>query len=168
MTNDIYITNAGLVTLNAYLSFFFQQCGLMEEDNSLSSTQAKRAALLLQYVYQPDLTYREEELVLNKLLCGLDINTVLANDFEATEIEKEVTSQMLDAIISHWSKISNSSHEGFRESWLQREGKLTKKENSWELLVENRAFDLLLDNIPFTLSPIQFSWMEEPLIVGWR
>lgn len=165
---EIYINNAGLVILNAYLSFFFQQCDLLDEENLLNGYKAKRAALLLQYVYQPDGLIEEENLVLNKLLCGLPLELALPTGFDANDTEKEITSQMLNAIITHWELIKNSSHEGFRESWLQREGKLTQKANSWELEVEQRSFDVLLDYVPFTISPVHFSWMKAPIKVLWR
>ena len=165
---EIYISNAGLVILNGYLNYFFQQCGFFGESGFESREKAQRAALLLQYVFAPEGEYREEQMVLNKLLCGLPLYENLPMPFEANEQEKAITAQMLDAIIAHWKIISNSSHEGFRESWLQREGKLTKKEKHWELVVEKKAFDVLLDYKPFTLSPVGFSWMDKPIKVEWR
>jgi hypothetical protein len=168
MEEKIYINNAGLVILNGYLSYFFDRCGLLGEKGFAGPDAATRAACLLQYVYDPASAYGEEALVLNKLLSGLHLNTVLPIDFEATELEKEVTGQMLDAVISHWEIITNSTHEGFRESWLWREGKLSWSEKGWELLIEQRPFDVLLDYIPFSISPVQFSWMELPIKVIWR
>ena len=168
MEEEIYINNAGLVILNGYLSYFFDRCGLFGENGFAGPDAAARAACLLQYVYDPANIYGEEALVLNKLLCGLPLSTVLPMDFEATAVEKEVTGQMLDAVISHWEIIKNSTHEGFRESWLWREGKLSRKEKAWELLMDQRPFDVLLDYIPFSISPVQFSWMELPIKVIWR
>jgi len=168
MEQEIYISNAGLVILNGYLNYFFQQCGFLGDTGFESPESAQRAALLLQYVFNPEGEYLEEQMVLNKLLCGLPLHEVLPMPFEPTEQEKEVCSQMIQAIISHWTIISNSSAEGFRESWLQREGKLTKKGKHWELVVEKRAFDVLLDYKPFTLSPVGFSWMDKPIKVQWR
>lgn len=168
MEEEIYINNAGLVILNGYLSYFFDRCGLLGDHVFAGPDAAARAAGLLQYVYDPINTYGEEALVLNKLLCGLPLSTLLPMDFEATAVETEVTGQLLDAVISHWEIIKNSTHEGFRESWLWREGKLSRKEKGWELLIEQRPFDVLLDYIPFRISPVQFSWMELPIKVIWR
>lgn len=166
--DDIYITNAGLVILNGYLHFFFQQCEYLDETDKFKPEMAKRAALLLQYVFDPEGIYEEKAMVLNKLLCGLALNEILPDEFVPNEVEKDTTQQMLDAILSHWKMISNSSHEGFRESWLQREGKLTKKETHWYLLVEQRSFDIMLDYKPFTLSPVKFGWMKQEIRVKWR
>jgi hypothetical protein len=165
---EIYISNGGLVILQAYLSYFFERCELTNNEGFVSWEAQQRAALLLQYVYDPTGPFFEEDLVLNKLLCGLPLEDVLPGEFEVTELEQEIAGQMLDAIISHWELVKNSSQEGFRESWLMREGKLSRKEKHWELRIEQRPFDVLLDYKPFSISPVQFSWMEVPIQVIWR
>jgi hypothetical protein len=168
MEQEIYVQNAGLVIFQAYLPYFFNQCDLFDDNKFKSHQAAQRGALLLQYIYNDKEGINEEEMVLNKLLCGLPIEEVLPSEFVPTEKEKEIISQMFDAIISHWVIIKNSSHQGFRESWLNRAGKLVKKEDAWELTVEQRAFDVLLDQIPFSINPVRFNWMSEPIIVIWR
>jgi contractile injection system tape measure protein len=168
MEQDIYIPNAGLVILNAYLPYFFQRCGYLDDEVKLMPDKAKSAALLLQYVYNPNGVYLEEEMVLNKILCGLEVDEELPDNFEANETEVSTSDQMLNAIIVQWEMIKNSSPDGFREFWLHREGKLTKKGPHWELLVEQRPFDILLDSIPFTLSPVKYAWMVAPIHVIWR
>ncbi len=165
---EIFITNAGLVILNGYLHFFFDQCGYLDDTGSMKPELAKRAALLLQYVFDPEGEFPEEQLMLNKILCGLAVNEILPTEFEANDLEKDITSRMIEAIISHWKMVSNSTIEGFRESWLHRNGKLTKKEKHWELHVEKSSFDILLDYKPFTLSPVKFDWMKKGIKVKWR
>lgn len=168
ISEEIYIQNAGLVILNAYLSSFFDRCGLTEDSGFKSQDAAERAAQLLQYVVVGENRQKEEDLVLNKILCGIPVETIISEAFTPSESEKEISEQMLQAIISHWELIKNSSAEGFRESWLWREGKLMRKEKYWELKVEQRPFDVLLDYKPFSISPVSFSWMEYPIKVIWR
>ncbi|MEO1261788.1 MAG: contractile injection system tape measure protein [Bacteroidota bacterium] len=168
ITEEFFLQNAGIVILQAYLPYFFEQCGLFQDGKFSSVENAKRGAMLLQYIFDEQTTIEEEQLIINKLLCGLRFDEILPNEIQPTEHEKEIISQMFDAIISHWELIKNSTHSGFRESWIRRTGKLVKKEASWELTVEQRAFDILLDHIPFSLSPVKFSWMKEPIIVLWR
>lgn len=165
---EIFVANAGLIIINAYIPYFFERCGLLENQQFASREMQERAVLLLQYVFQPDEPIVEEDLVLNKLLCGLPIDEVIPTVFSPTEQEKETVNQLLAAIIGHWEIISNSTPQGFRESWLWREGKLVQKEKAWELTVEQKAFDVLLDYIPFTLSPASASWMEKGINVHWR
>lgn len=165
---EIFIANAGLVILNAYLSYFFDRCGLLGNGGFASEDAAKRAVQLLQFVFDPENSWGEEELVLNKLICGLPLQTLISGEFTPSELEEEISEQMLEAIISHWELVKNSSTQGFRESWLWREGKLTRKEKNWELLVEQRPYDVLLDYKPFSISPVSFSWMKLPINVIWR
>ncbi len=168
MGQEIFVNNAGLIILNAYLPFFFERCGLVSGKGFTSQAMQERAVLLLQYVFHPEKAIMEEELVMNKLLCGLPVEEVVPTEFTPTENEIETTQQLLAAIIGHWEIISNSTPEGFRESWLWREGKLVEKEKAWELTVEQRAFDVLLDYVPFSLSPASASWMVKPINVHWR
>ncbi len=164
---EIYINNAGLVILNAYLPFFFERCGYLDEQG-LSPELAGKAALLLQYVFNPEDSFSEESLPLNKLLCGLALDDNVPSTFEVSELEDKMTEQMLEAIISHWDLIKNSSPQGFRESWLWRVGRLTQKETHWELQVEERPFDVLMDYKPFSITPVNFAWMPVSIEVTWR
>lgn len=165
---EIYIRNAGLVILNGYLTYFFERCNYLDNQGNIAPELTGRAALLLQYVCDPDSSFEEYDLVLNKLLCGLVLDEDIPSRFDVNEIEKQTTEQMIDSIIVHWEVIKNSTPQAFRESWLWREGKLTNREDYWELLVEQRSFDVLLDYIPFSLSPVIFKWMPLPIKVIWR
>jgi hypothetical protein len=55
-----------------------------------------------------------------------------------------------------------------RESFLQRGGRLQRKGDAWQLAVETRAFDMLLDQVPWSYSTIKFGWMERVIYVDWR
>lgn len=168
MEQEIFIQNAGLVILNGYLGYFFDRCGLVGNGGFKSNGHSHRAVKLLQYLTHPGQEIVEEELPLNKLICGIPIGEVVDPAFEPEDLEKEIIGQMFGAIISHWEMVKNSSVEGFRESWLWREGKLVEGEKSWSLTVEQRAFDVLLDYKPFSISPVSFSWMDKPIQVEWR
>lgn len=75
---------------------------------------------------------------------------------------------MLDSVIQLWTKIGNTSVEGLRKSFLQREGNLEEKEDYYILNVEERAYDVLLDSIPWSFAEIRFPWMAKPMEVSWR
>ena len=62
----------------------------------------------------------------------------------------------------------NTSVAGFRESFLQREGRLHLQNDAWQLLVEPRSFDMLLDQIPWSFATIKHPWMERVVYVEWR
>ncbi|MCD8263455.1 MAG: hypothetical protein LUD02_04235 [Tannerellaceae bacterium] len=52
--------------------------------------------------------------------------------------------------------------------FLQREGCLEEKEDKYQLKVEVKSYDILLDSIPWNFHTINYSWMEKPLFVNWR
>ena len=71
-------------------------------------------------------------------------------------------------MITNWKSVGQTSVAGFRESFLQRRGRLTRKDDAWQLKVEQRAFDMLLDSIPWGFAAIKHPWMERVVYVKWR
>jgi hypothetical protein len=83
------------------------------------------------------------------------------------EEHAELINGMIKAIIGYWPAIGTSSIEGFRGNWLVRDGLLTEFDDRWELAVEKRAYDVLLNKSPFTFSVIKHPWMDKPVHVSW-
>ncbi len=110
----------------------------------------------------------EHLLTLNKILCGVPIDTTVARDVFLTDHERQTVEGMIRGMIQNWSAIGSTSVEGFRESFLQREGRLKLKDGNWQLLVEPRAFDMLLDRIPWGYATIKHAWMHHIVHVDWR
>jgi hypothetical protein len=71
-------------------------------------------------------------------------------------------------MIAHWKIIGTTSLAGLRETFLQREGHLSHDDEKWQLHVEPRTFDMLLDHLPWGYQLLKFPWMERPLHVEWR
>lgn len=166
--DEIYIENAGLVLIGPYLSTLFERCLLIKDGNFASKEHMEKAVLLIQHALMDEPPLDEHHLPLNKILCGLDVEEPIRADFELKESDLEMIHGLIAAVTNHWSVIKNSSRDGFRGSWLWRKGKLEKKEDAWELRIEQNSYDMLLDQLPFSISPITYSWMKRPLIVNWR
>lgn len=166
--DEIYIDNAGLVIANSYIPILFERFGLIKSGKFLSSDHQQKAALLLQYIMLDRPPMDEHHLPFNKLLCGLPLDAPIQTTLEPTQEEMKMVHGLIQAVIQHWTAIGKSSIEGFRGSWLWRKGKLEHKEENWVLRVEQSSYDILLDRIPFSLSPIKYSWMNKPIIVEWR
>ena len=66
----------------------------------------------------------------------------------------------------HWGALKSTSIDGLRNSFLMRNGKLSKEE-IWQLTVENKAWDVLLAQLPWGISMVKTPWMEELLYVHW-
>ena len=110
----------------------------------------------------------EHLLTLNKILCGVPLDTPIERDVCLTAAEKECVEGMIRGMIQNWTAIGSTSVAGLRESFFQREGRLQLKDDSWQLLVEPRAFDMLLDRIPWGYATIKHPWMDRILHVDWR
>ena len=164
----IYIANAGLVLAAPYLPRLFQMLGLIVEGAFVDGQATERAVLLCQYVATGATEAPESLLVLNKLLCGVPLQTPVPRDVGLGEAERSAADGMLQAMIEHWRALGQTSVAGLRESFLQRTGRLEHQDEAWQLQVEPRAFDMLLDRLPWGYATIKFSWMPEVLHVDWR
>ncbi len=166
VTNEIFIGNAGLVLVHPYLAFLFEHSGLMKDGKFLDPESALRAIAMLHYASTGLEAFKEEDHVLNKVLCGVNVqeNSIQA---ELTGTEKEMINSMLRAFAEHWSVIKNSTEDDVRGNWLIREGKLSETEECWELTVKRQPYDLLMDSLPFTLSPIKYPWMKKMIMIQW-
>lgn len=167
-TENIYITNAGQVLAAPYLPRLLAILGLVEGPAFHDQQAAERAVHLLQFMVNESTTSPEYQLVLNKLLCGVRTGVPIVRGIVITEQEKDTIESLIRGMIQHWKIIGNTSVAGLREAFLQREGRLQLRDNAWHLLVEPRAFDMLLDQLPWSIATIKLPWMEHVLYVEWR
>jgi hypothetical protein len=164
---SIYIANAGLVLFHPFLETYFSRTGLMENNVFIDESCRHRAVLLLQYLATGNTEHAEHEMVLNKILCNVPLEQAVPVSFEATETEIEVTRELLEVIIERWDKMKNTSPEGFQNSFIMRNGMLNFREDHWNLKVEQRGYDILLQTLPWAFGYIKMSWMQHNLIVEW-
>ncbi|MCG8326056.1 MAG: hypothetical protein MI974_00165 [Chitinophagales bacterium] len=165
ISEPIFIDNAGLILCWPFFSQFFK---MLKLEDMKDPDQAKRAIHYLQYLVNGQTASPEYELALNKLLCGISLEEPVIREIEITEEEKDLCDQLLNAgVIKNWPPVQNTSQESFQQSFLQREGKITETEGCWLLQVEKKAFDLLLQQLPWRLSPVFFSWMDKKIEVEW-
>jgi len=101
-------------------------------------------------------------------LTGFQTGIPIPLSVELTDAEKETADGLLQAVIQHWKKLNNTSVAGLRESFLRREGKVCVIDEGLQLTVESKAYDMLLDSVPWGYSTIKFSWMKDTIQVKWR
>ena len=165
---ETLISNAGLVLVAPYLPRLFEELQLTRDRSFRDEAAAARAAHLLQYLVEGRADRPEYVLVLNKLLCGLEEPTPLPLHVDLTEVEIETCQGLLRAVIEHWTALGSTSVLGLQESFFQRDGVLRRGDDAWQLDVELRAFDMLIDRIPWGFSTVHFPWMKHVLHVSWR
>ena len=190
-SEEIYIYNSGLVLLWPFLPRFFESLKLIQRGQFVNSESAQRAVLILQYLVDAATEIPEHFLPLNKILCGIDLLEPVAANLEISETQKDECEHLLSAVISNWSILKNTSINGFRHAFLQREGILKVRaprlrsstrrgsgspearlrrplrDHSWLLQVEQTTYDILLDRIPWSISVVKLPWIEGVLYVEW-
>ncbi|MDT3740685.1 MAG: contractile injection system tape measure protein [Candidatus Kapabacteria bacterium] len=169
-SKDIYfITNSGLVIFHPFLEKLFEQLDLFKNDSLTKPDSQHKAILLTQYLITGKEEFYENELILNKILCGLPVESEVNTKLKITENEKEKCRSLIEAVLEHWKTMSGSSFEALRETFLQREGKLDlSSPYSYELWVEEHGVDILLAQLPWGIGMIKTPWMENYLTVNWN
>jgi hypothetical protein len=81
--------------------------------------------------------------------------------------ERNEADVLLQAVIDHWERLKNTTPDGLREAFLQRDGRLVAEERGWHLTVEQHGVDVLLGSLPWGLSIVRLRWMAAPLWVDW-
>ncbi len=163
-----YVYNAGLVLLWPFLNRYFNRLEMLAGNAFRDEQAAYRAVHLLQYLVSAETDVPEYHLVLNKVLCGVKTARPLDRSIELTDTERALSEDLLHGVTQHWSKLKNTSIDGLRQAFLQREGRLLKKDDGWSLHVASKPYDMLLDYLPWSLSTIRLPWMDNVLFVAWR
>jgi hypothetical protein len=168
MNQGIAIKNAGLVLLNSFFPMLFERLGLIQDGKFLDEYSQSNAVQYLQFLAAGISVAEEPYLPLNKVLCGVSITSpIITTTTSITQENSELIAELLKAAIGHWQAIGDTSIPGFRGNWLIRDGLLTAYQDHWELIVEKRAYDVLINQAPFSFSLIKFPWMEKPIHVIW-
>jgi hypothetical protein len=162
-----FVHNAGLVLLAPYFPQFHRANGLLDGDLFRDEAAAQRAVLLLQSLLTADGVAAEHSLLLNKILCGLAVETPVPAEIELLDSERQNGETLLRSVLQNWPGARNLSLDGLRSSFLLRDGKVERQESSWRITVEARGYDVLLGSLPWTFSVIKPAWMPDPLYVEW-
>lgn len=167
----IPVTNAGLCLFAPWIIRLFGMLELLSEDRKdLKDMDARiRAIFILQrLVTAEQREYKESDLAFNRLLVACPFNVSIPKNLELTDKEIETVESMLAGVKANWPKMVNTSVGGLQRSFIEREGQLEQRENKWVLTVENKAYDILLDSLPWSYKMIRFPWLKKPISVSWR
>jgi hypothetical protein len=168
LADDIHIDNSGIVLAAVYLPRLFNQLGLIKDSAFINRSAAERAVHVTQYLVNEQSTSPEFRLVINKILCGIKPASPICRAADLSDDDKDQLENLLSAMIQHWKALGKTSINGFRQSFMQRHGRLQFNNDNWHLLVEPKAFDMLLDSIPWSYTTIKFPWMDHIMYVEWR
>lgn len=167
--DHLFVQNAGVVLLHPFVFICFDALGWLENGRFIHETARQKAVLMWHYLATGNNRADEYELTLAKLLSGLPLQTPFLGELILlTEAEKEEAEALLRAAISHWSALKNTSPDGLRAEFLQREGKIEPGPfGGYTLTVEQRPSDVLLNSLPWGMSLVKLGWMNEIIYVNW-
>ena len=167
----LMVGNAGLCLLALWFVRLFSMLGYLDEERKqFRNTASKvRAVFLLQYlVCGKEQEWREVELAFNRLLTEMPGNVPLPKQLALTDEERQTADGMVAGVKANWTQMRGTSVEGFRGSFLARGGTLEQQEEHWLLKVEDKAYDILLDTVPWGFRQIRLPWLKKHVQVKWH
>lgn len=171
---QVSVKNAGMLLVHPFLPRAFQRAGYLDETNVKFKDRASkvRAVFLLQYlVYGEEKEYPETELLLNKILVGQEPGSPLPRSCPLTPEETELIDSLMEGVRKTWPTLAHTSDPGIRQSFFQREGLMSREgENpaKWKVKVMDKAYDVLLDSLPWPLGIVRYHWMNDIIEINWR
>lgn len=165
--NEIVVRNAGLVLFHPFLKAYFSQFDWIDNKGKIKSEHKFEAVQALHYCATGDEKFFEGNLLFEKFLCGVPLAMPIPIELLLNEQVKIEADEMAAQLINYWSALKNTSPDGLREMFINRNGKLIQKQNDYRLIVERKAQDILLDKLPWNISIVKLPWKDKLLFIEW-
>lgn len=168
LKEGVYVSYAGIVLLHPFLPALFKKLELLEQGLWKNPQCQLKGVHLLAYLSTGKLYFPEHDALLFKHLCGLPWETWVPPDLNLKPHEMKEADAMLLSVLEHWAALKNTSIDGLREGFMLRSGKLIKKQETWQLHVEQKSQDILLRQLPWGIGMIRFPWIKEMIWINWN
>ena len=164
--SELYLDNAGLVLIHPFLKSLFDNCKLLNKDNTINNPEV--ATHLLHYIATGKEQDYENAMSFEKFLCNIPIAKPIERNIVLSEEMKKEGAAMLQAVLSNWDIMKTSSAELLQNEFLQRPGKLSiNGDESPVVIIERKTQDILLDKLSWNLSIIKLAWKKRIIYVNW-
>ena len=160
-----YVQNAGLVIVQPYIARFFQNCGLLDDTNTFIDREM--AVHALHYLATKKEQQWESDMVFEKFICGIPIKDSINRHVELSDDIKNQAEELLKSVIENWGALGNASTDLLRHEFLQREGKLSFKDDNPKIIIERKTQDLLVDKLPWGISLFKLPWFDMLIFTDW-
>ncbi len=160
--------DSGVVLLAPYIPMLFEKAGCTKAGTFKDNESRKLAVALLNFTVYGNYETPAVAQSVVKLLCGFDPEEKFEELPTLSDEQKALADSLLQGVITNWAALGHTSPDGLRASFLIRQGILNQGEEGPSLSVENSAYDMLLDKLPWGYSTVKLSWMKTPLHVKWR
>jgi Contractile injection system tape measure protein len=164
LREGFYIENAGAVIIAAFLPILFERLKITVKAELV---KPELGVLMIQYIVSGKVKVTEHELLLPKILCGISVELPVNTNKKISKSQQAEADEMLRSAIEYWTVIKSTTVDGLRESFLKRSGKLTLVDDEWLLQVEQKSYDMLLQQLPWNISMIKLPWMKNLLKTEW-
>lgn len=165
--SEISIYNAGLVLLHPFLKHFFRALKITDSKGNFYQIERDLAVQSLHYLATGEENVFEGNLILEKFLCGVPLKITIQKESLLTKEMKDEAEFLLHEAIKNWPALKNTSPDGLRQMFLQRDGKLVLKADKYKLIVERKAQDILKDKLSWNISVFKLPWLKQLITVDW-
>ena len=163
------VSNAGLILFHPFIVHLMEGLGLAENKKFIHDEAREQAVHILQYLATGETVFSEDDMVLNKLLCGMHLEDPVPTRADLGKDVMEECDALIQHVVDQWSVLKNASADSVRQTFVRREGLLSKEGfgGGWKLVVERNTFDILLDRLPWGISMVKMPWNDFILNVEW-
>jgi hypothetical protein len=164
---NIWVQNAGLILLHPFLKPFFTLIGIAGKQGNLLNENLDLAVQTMHFIATGNENVFESSLVFEKFLCGVPLKRPVQQESLLTESIKTEANDLLTEVIRYWPALKNTSPDGLRQMFIQRDGRLIQEDAKYRLIVERKAQDVLLDKLSWNISVIKLPWISKILFTEW-
>jgi hypothetical protein len=165
--NHIWVQNAGLILLHPFLKQFFTTTGITGKQGILTHENYDLAVQSLHFLATGNENAFEGNLAFEKFLCGVPLKMPIQKQSLLSEQIKNETNELLIEVVRHWPALKNTSADGLRQLFIQRDGKLFQEDDRYKLIVERKAQDVLLESLSWNIAVIKLPWISNILFTEW-
>lgn len=167
LPENLFIDNAGIILLGTFLPRLFDMLGLLEDQSFKREADQQRAIQVLHYLTSGEENPPEYITPLLKVLCGIELNKPLQEGLLLTTTDKEECALFLESIIAHAPVLNEMSIDGFRGTFLLRNGILSSRDGHWLVQVERQSYDIIMEQFPWSFQLLKLPWLERLVFVEW-
>lgn len=163
---SLAVSNAGLVLLWPLLPRLFRTLGLVDERGFIDAHTRMQAVCCLDWLAWGDGAGAEWRAPLNRLMCAMPSEQTLL--WQSPDLEKQAQLDIwLTGATAQLLSLNRCGINDLRTLFLQRPGALRKAGTHKILSVEPDTTDVLLGNLPWSLTQVTLPWLADPLLVEW-
>ncbi len=164
VNHRISIQNAGLVLLHPFFAYLFEEFKLIKNGVFLNKKGQHKAVQLLHYLATSKSTFTENEVILNKIICGIPHDEPVIVTKSLSSKAKKSCNELLQQTILYWDVLKNTSPKSLQKEFIQRSGTIHEENDQIILNLEKKTVDILLQRLPWGISMIKFPWHDKMII----